>query len=225
MFKQLRLDLDLTQSDLALLTGRSRNYVVKAEQCTFPTPPVPLVEFYRTGGILERKLDRWKVSQFSTGNHGALLTLNGELPLNLGGTSPPPVGLLKVTEWQGIPKEILEAAYYSEQQAIRVTWLRDWEPNILSAYGLPFNLQWVSKIATAIVHPTEYRLSTGLCVPAAAVFKAVKDGVYAKSLKAALDDLIEYVDSGLYVGSSNSSLDRSELELLDNLQIIRKSMK
>lgn len=46
MFKELRIDAGLTRGDLAAETGRSVNYLLKAEDLTFPTPPVALMEFW-----------------------------------------------------------------------------------------------------------------------------------------------------------------------------------
>jgi hypothetical protein len=46
MFQDLRLHYGLTRSDLSALTGRSTNYLLKAESLTFPTPPVALLDLY-----------------------------------------------------------------------------------------------------------------------------------------------------------------------------------
>lgn len=46
MFKELRLNEGLSRSDLSALTGRSVNYLLKAEDLTFPTPPIALVSFW-----------------------------------------------------------------------------------------------------------------------------------------------------------------------------------
>jgi len=46
MFRTLRENAGLTQSQVAEAIGRSPNYVLKAEDLTFPAPPASLVEFY-----------------------------------------------------------------------------------------------------------------------------------------------------------------------------------
>lgn len=46
MLKDLRDQLELTRQELAEETGRSLNYILKAEQLTFPTAPVALTDYY-----------------------------------------------------------------------------------------------------------------------------------------------------------------------------------
>lgn len=46
MFRELRESYNLTRSQLAELTGRTTNYLLKAESLTFPTPPVALLDLY-----------------------------------------------------------------------------------------------------------------------------------------------------------------------------------
>lgn len=47
MFRELRLQHGLTQSEVATLTHRTPNYILKAEDLTFPSPPPALLQFYR----------------------------------------------------------------------------------------------------------------------------------------------------------------------------------
>lgn len=46
MLLDLRNDLGLTRQELSDLTGRSLNYLLKAEQLSFPSAPAPLIDFY-----------------------------------------------------------------------------------------------------------------------------------------------------------------------------------
>jgi hypothetical protein len=48
------------------------------------------------------------------------------------------------------------------------------------------------------IHPTEYRVSQGLCIPAPAVYRAEKFGHISQPIKTALSDLVEYVASGRF---------------------------
>jgi hypothetical protein len=47
MFRELRLQHGLTQSEIATATHRTPNYILKAEDLTFPSPPPALMQFYR----------------------------------------------------------------------------------------------------------------------------------------------------------------------------------
>jgi transcriptional regulator with XRE-family HTH domain len=192
MFRDLRLSLGITQQELADITGRTRNYIIKAEQCTFPSPPVALVNFYQTGGTLERLSTANLKALSSGGGSTGLITLAGA------------VGVLdlKGELFEGIPKEILEAAYYAEQTRIRKTWLFKWIPRPTDTLYFTFKRKWVSGISYDILGPTEYEVSRGLCLPAASVFKAERDHVYAQVIRTTIDQLIEYVDSGEYEGES-----------------------
>jgi transcriptional regulator with XRE-family HTH domain len=194
MFRDLRLSLGLTQQELADLTGRTRNYIIKAEQCTFPSPPVALVNFYQAGGTLERLASVQWPALNEGGARGGLVTL---APAGAVGVLD-----LKGELFEGIPKEILESAYYSEQQRIRKQWLFKWIPRPADTLYFSFKRKWISAISYDISGPTEYEVSRGLCLPAASVFKAEKDHVYAQVLRSAMDQLIEYVDSGEYEGES-----------------------
>lgn len=46
MFRELREQYGLTRHQLADLTGRTTNYLLKAEQLTFPSAPVALLDLY-----------------------------------------------------------------------------------------------------------------------------------------------------------------------------------
>ena len=51
MFRELREDAGLTRADLSQITGRSVNYLLKAEDHTFPTPPVALINYWVQQGL------------------------------------------------------------------------------------------------------------------------------------------------------------------------------
>jgi transcriptional regulator with XRE-family HTH domain len=222
MFKDLRLSLDLTQQDLADLTGRTRNYIIKAEQCTFPTPPVALIRVYEEGGTLEQSKSQhqYQHQQASYGTGSPLLTLNGPGTLNSGS---PPVGLL-TRPWRGIPKEILESAYYDEQRRIRREWLYRWHPRAIDTSNRSFKHKWVNVLNPAIPL-TEYEVSRGLAVPAAAVFKAEKDGVVSKAISDAVEYLIDYVSSGEYTGKYTGISNQGTInQVYDGLLRIRREI-
>ena len=46
MFRTLRLKYDLSQAEIAERTHRTPNYILKAEQLVFPSPPPALVQFF-----------------------------------------------------------------------------------------------------------------------------------------------------------------------------------
>lgn len=46
MFRTLRLKYDLSQAEIAERTHRTPNYILKAEQLVFPTPPPALIDFF-----------------------------------------------------------------------------------------------------------------------------------------------------------------------------------
>jgi transcriptional regulator with XRE-family HTH domain len=217
MFKDLRLSLDLTQQDLADLTGRTRNYIIKAEQCTFPTPPVALIRVYEEGGTLEQSNQ-----QLARANHGTGSPLVSLGTLNLNSGSPP-VGLL-TRPWRGIPKEILESAYYDEQRRIRREWLYRWHPRAIDTSNRSFKHKWVNVLNPAIPL-TEYEVSRGLAVPAAAVFKAEKDGVVSKAISDAVEYLIDYVSSGEYTGKYTGISNQGTInQVYDGLLRIRREI-
>ena len=150
MFKELRLEAGLTRGDLAEATGRSVNYLLKAEDLTFPSPPVALMEFW-----LKHDAD--------------------------------------------LDKTILEESYYAAQRSHRLSWLDEWKPRPLNSSGFSFCRKWLSTGTSGVtLCPSQYAVSKGLCVPASAVYFAEKhqDAPLAKTIIAAVDDLVNYVLSG-----------------------------
>lgn len=56
MLRDFREQLGLTRQEVEQLTGRSSNFIVKAEQYAFPTAPAALVEFYHKQLDMDREL-------------------------------------------------------------------------------------------------------------------------------------------------------------------------
>lgn len=148
MLQDLRLKEGLTRAELASITHRTINYIVKAEQLTFPTPPPSLIEFY------SQRLDT--------------------------------------------DREILKDAYRDAQRTTREGFLRDYKP---LAHRSSFRRRWAYRLSGSeedLIHPTEYALSKGLCIPAATVYRSEKDGTVNQSIKDALSDLVNYALSGRF---------------------------
>jgi len=57
MFEDLRLNQQLSRVELAARTGRSVGYILKAEQATFPTPPVALMNYWVQEGQTREVLE------------------------------------------------------------------------------------------------------------------------------------------------------------------------
>jgi len=162
MFTDLRNELGLTRSQLSELTGRSQNYILKAESLTFPSPPVALVDFYCNPANLTN-----------------LTTANSNF------TPQDP--------------EVLKEEYRAAQRAKRERWLADWIPRPLDTKHFSLRRKWLARYELDDeVCPTEYRVSQGLCVPAAAVYRAEKDGFINTAIHTALSDLVDYCLSGRY---------------------------
>jgi transcriptional regulator with XRE-family HTH domain len=157
MLQKLREDHHLSRQALAQTLGLSPGYVLKAEQCVFPSPPAPLIEYWHTKEHLDR--------------------------------------------------DFLKQAYYDQQARKRRDWLNSWVPdqsNIRLTLMEPrdqrlsgFCSLWVNKFSSNY-HPSQYAVSSGLCVPASAVYFAEKhpSKPIASSIIAAVDDLIQYARSG-----------------------------
>jgi transcriptional regulator with XRE-family HTH domain len=157
MLKELREQYGLSRPQLAELTGRSPNYLLKAESLTFPKAPVALVDFY-------------------------CRPTNQIIP-----------------DWEPQDKFILESAYRDAQRTRREEWLDDWIPRPAPTKFFSFRRKWLARYEEEDeICPTEYRVSQGLCIPAAAVYRAEKTGWINDSLRTALSDLSDYVLSGRY---------------------------
>jgi len=231
MFRELREGLGLTRSDLAVLTGRGVNYLLKAEQLCFPTPPVCLLEFYRTDGLLDRfQTDPEPATAQKLIKHfpsAAGLFPGGVEVINFGAHSTTALSWVEnITSYQSIPKEILEGWYYEAQLAVRREWLQNWLPSRLLK-PTTFSRSWVhasifstdSHLLHSIKRPTQYELSKGLAVPASAVHRFETKGQQAGSIRIALEQLIDYVESGEYVLNAPVANDTYPVwELVDRLK-------
>lgn len=150
MLTDLRLQEGLTRQELATKLGRSVNYIVKAEQLTFPTLPPAFIEYYK----------------------------------------------------DQVPKDVLEDAYREAQRTTREHFLRDWRPIPAAALPVSLRRRWTYRHTPVgeedLNYPTEYALSKGLCIPAATVYRAEKDGTINAAIKTALSDLVDYALSGRF---------------------------
>ena len=196
MFEDIRISYGISRNQLATLTGRSINYLLKAEQCTFPTPPVALLAFY---------------------------------------TQPdPPQNTPLLTSWEAYDKDILCEAYYDKQRRKRQEWLDRWLPvtNFNTKYW-SLRQKWLPAEdartgqahglgagavghfgALSGVYPNSYQLSVGLCIPASVVYRNDKDpNTQSNAIRAAMGDLVEYVESGRFLAANYSSEDVQRIEL------------
>lgn len=204
MFQALREAEGLTRPQLAQLTGRSVNYILKAEQATFPTPPTALVDFWaaRNSGTLTNNL------AVNTRNPPSLNFGPGNTPKQQGA-----VGLTNVS----MQRSILKSAYFDYQHLQRKRWLGKFVPRPLDTSQLSFCNKWIP--ANVLIEnewatngelqelelelsPTEYSVSKGLCVPASVVFRAERDGYIGNSLIDVMYELVEYAKSGELAASN-----------------------
>ena len=172
MLLDLRLSAGLTRAELAQRIGRSINYIVKAEQLTFPTLPPAFAEYYRNE----------------------------------------------------VPKDVLEDAYRDAQRRTREQFLRDYRP---LAQRTSFRKRWAYRESgkeddEGYLHPTEYALSKGLCIPAATVYRSEKDGTINQPIKAALSDLVDYALSGRF--QADMGLDDEIYEEITTLVRLKQEM-
>jgi len=175
MLKELRLRHELTQQEVADAIGRSPNFVLKAEQLTFPAAPPALVEYYS-------KLDKSYTADY------------------------------------------LRSWYTAEQTSTREAWLTDWVPAHKPFEDL--RTAWVN-LDTGLA-PTEYRLSAGLCLPAAVVFQLGRSSSSSSStptvVLTAMDQLIDYVESGRYFNASTDDAPSEPSRVLAGLLAIRRGL-
>lgn len=188
MLQELREQLvpPLTRSALAELLNRSPNYVLKAESLTFPSVPPSLLDFYTT------RLE--------------------------------------------YPRTLLVSQYRDAQRHRRRNWLNYWEPVVIANTTQPDNPQaqnirlsevgetlngwplylsftrcWTSQFPNSPYEfPTEYAVSQGLCIPAAAVYKLEKTNRTPSSVRPALHDLIRYCESGEVLANTHLTPDQVE---------------
>jgi hypothetical protein len=170
MFKDLRIQYGLTRSELSQVTGRSVNYLLKAESLTFPTAPVALLDFY---------------------------------------CSPEPK--VKLPDWEQHDRDLLTSAYRDAQRAHREKWLDHWVPRPLSTVGFTFCRKWLSRWEEDWTTPTEYGVSQGLCIPAAAVYRSERDGTVSSVLRTALSDVADYCVSGRFAAKYGYSQDTNQI--------------
>lgn len=170
MFRELRLQHGLTQSEIATATHRSPNYILKAEDLTFPSPPPALLQFYR-------ELD-------------------------------PALDLELLTDW-----------YYDSQRATREKWLDHYIP--APSRQKTFRTSWLMAVEDWI-HPTQYRLSKGLCIPASVVYNMDKNPTHPlpAAVEVVMDQLLAYTKSGRF-----SLHEHFSFELVAHLERIKRDFE
>lgn len=165
--REFRDQLSLSRPQLAALTGRSVNYILKAEQYTFPSPPVALVEYYHKTLALDRT--------------------------------------------------ILQTAYRSGQRLQRQAFHEHIRPRPTDTSAARFCGKWfysggsavevekefsgtdvvlIDKIELPKTSPNQYMMSKTLCLPASAIYFAEKTGQISASIHEAMDDLVQFANSG-----------------------------
>lgn len=65
---------------------------------------------------------------------------------------------------------------------------------------------WISQFGQGF--PTEYAISQGLCIPAAAVYNAEHKGLVSQSIRTALQDLVDYCESGEVLANTHLTEDQ-----------------
>lgn len=111
------------------------------------------------------------------------------------------------------PRPLLISQYRNAQRTRRRRWLHYWRPaspnntqaqnregpgvGALQVYDRPFTDCWTTQFPEQLsTHPTEYAISQGLCIPAAAVYNAQHKNKIARSILVAFQDLEDYCVSG-----------------------------
>jgi hypothetical protein len=154
-YRDYRHTLNLSQQDVADAIGRTVNFVLKAEDLTFPTPPPAITEFY-----------------------------------------------LKYKDELGIDRDIINAAYFAHQRTLRHAFLEDYTPVVEPTNLDPFIFReaWFTLDDESHLHPTQYRLSKGLCLPASVLYgmEVKPEGRTPAVVRTCMDQLILYVASGEY---------------------------
>jgi hypothetical protein len=190
VFEETRLSYGLTRTHLSDLTGRSVNYLLKAEQATFPCPPVSLLAFYTAD----------------------------QPPANAATVLGPGLSGFLVQKWRKWDKDDLKAAYKAKQRKTREDFLDRYYPVATSTSNRPFRLKWYGAIDEDgdQVAPNSYQLSCGLCIPAAVVYRNDRELRPSSAIRQAMTDLVEYVETGRFHSRflSEPALESIELAVL-----------
>lgn len=171
MFQSLRFKHSVSRQQLAAATGRSVNYILKAEQLTPSNPPVALIHYWATQHGYSPDLLKQQYRQEQRLKREQWLRASGYLPgFAAAGT------LLS-----------FRRMWYSSTTPTTTT------THPLSEVGEVQDWEFESNTN----HPTQYALSAGLCLPASALHK---NETYPKHRPRcfldALADLEDFVLSG-----------------------------
>lgn len=195
MFKKLRIDAGLTRQELSDATGRSVNYLLKAEQLTFPTPPIALIEYWTRNSDLNRYV--LEQAYYAAQRKHRREWLNSWIP------RPG-----DISHFSFCRKWLSVDALTSGVGAFDVTDADDENVYDIGTPDVPCNLEPETSMdlildidilpASEALCPSQYAVSTGLCVPASAVYFAEKypHKPVAASVRRAVDDLVEYAQGG-----------------------------
>lgn len=178
MFETLRKQNGITRQDLAVATKRSVNYILKAEQATFPSAPVALVSYYAAQGhdpdvLRSAYWDYQKRKRRSWLTTWTPLDYTAGLPFRQ-----------KWTKAEGL-KETAQA--------------QGW------AVGA-FHSQ-TGFLEKLLVNPTQYAISVGLCLPAAVIYRNETHLKHSSVIKCVMEELVDYVSSGEAVFELDADLD------------------
>jgi len=206
MFKDIRQGYGLTRNDVARLTRRSVNYVLKAEQATFPAPPIALLDFYaRQEGPevpllldwepMDRDIMRDDYRNYQRRQRHAWLH-----------TWEPVLGATV-----GYP--------------FRFKWRKRMGQNPWREAGAnEENYGAVGAFDFALdedVYSSQYGLSVGLCLPAAVIYRnELAPNAKAGAIRECMEDLVEYALSGGYAAVDfNSSTLQAEVDAIVRIAV------
>ncbi len=181
MFRELREQAGLTRVQLAARTNRTVNYLLKAEQLTFPSPPVALMDYYIRQGYNRTFLSDW---YYSDQRAQRILWLTSYLPY--------------VHNQQQQQQQ--QQQHNTKQQSFRFMWVNPLalDPLVTGppVGALQVRLGVIPNFSDIKVYPTEYELSRGLCIPASSIYYLLKhpEKKAAGSIIAALNDLKEHLE-------------------------------
>jgi transcriptional regulator with XRE-family HTH domain len=168
MLADLRKQARLTRQELADQTHRSVGYILKAEQATFPSPPIALVNYWvKQGHDKDVLLSAYRDKQRYTRRQW----LETWAP--------------KYYSSKGLPFR----QKWIRRRAGAVGFFHS-STGFVDELGV--------EVSGVEVNPTSYAVSVGLCIPAAVVYRNDKDLTKAGAIVTAMEDLCEYVLSGEY---------------------------
>jgi hypothetical protein len=192
MFEDIRKSYGLTRQELADLTHRSVNYILKAEQATFPSAPVALVDYYVQNHGYEKAV---MVSAYRDEQRRRRRSWLEEFAPK-GYTAGLPFRKKWVKRMSQYGSAVSDEGLFAEAGAVGL---------FPSAHG---------KID---VFTTQYGISVGLCLPAAVIYRNEKDLTKAGAIATCMEDLCEYVLSGEY----NAMNLGSDEQLAEETSILR----